>query len=253
MTEPKILFFDIETAPNLGYVWGKWEQNVIDYTNEWYVLCYSAKWLGGKNITNGLPDYPGYKPGSQNDKKIVEDIWSLFNEADIIVAHNGDQFDIKKMNARFLFHKLTPPTPYKTIDTKKVAKRYFSFNSNKLDDLGQHLGLGRKVKHEGFEMWQGCMAGDMPSWRLMKKYNQQDVNLLEKVYLYFRGWISSHPILGMFSNGSVVCPKCGSSKLQARGFAINSTTKYRRFQCRDCGGWGRTTQNLNKDKPLVNA
>ena len=40
---PKILLIDIETAPNLGYIWGKYEQNVIDYKTEWYLLSFCAK------------------------------------------------------------------------------------------------------------------------------------------------------------------------------------------------------------------
>ena len=30
----KVLFFDIETAPNLSYVWGQWQQDVIDHAQE---------------------------------------------------------------------------------------------------------------------------------------------------------------------------------------------------------------------------
>lgn len=244
------LFLDIETSPNLAYVWGMWEQNVIEFEREWYVMCFSAKWENGEHITKGLPDYRGYKKGSEDDEKLVKELWHLLDKADMVVAHNGDQFDLKKINARFSFYNLTPPAPYKTVDTKKVAKRYFGFNSNKLDNLGEHLGLGRKVKHEGFELWKACMAGDSKAWRTMKLYNKQDVVLLEKIYNHFLPWISNHPNAGMFEEGTR-CPKCGGEKLQKRGFALNQTTRYQRVQCQDCGGWGRVGMNLQEIKPVV--
>lgn len=234
----RILLFDIETAPNLGYVWGKWEQDVIEFKNNWYILSFSAKWLGESKVTTkGLCDYKGYKKGSEDDSLLVKDLWNLFDKADIIVAHNGDQFDIKKVNTRFLQHGMKPPSIYKTIDTKKIAKRYFNFDSNKLDDLGQYLSVGRKMKHSGFEIWKGCMSGDKKSWREMLSYNKQDVILLENVYLKLRSWITNHPNLNLFNNTTHNCPTCGSNKLQRRGYARNKVTITQRYQCQGCGGW----------------
>lgn len=232
MIKPKILLFDIETSPNLGYVWGKWEQNVIEFKEEWHILSFSAKWLGGKQVTKGLCDYK-----DKTDKSIVKEIYDLFEEADIIVAHNGDQFDIKKCQQRFSFYRMNPPSPFKTIDTKKIAKKYFSFNSNSLNDLGVTLGFGKKEKHDGFETWLGCMSGNKNSWNIMKKYNAKDVILLEKIYLHFLPWMSNHPNLSQMFG--CVCPKCGSGKLQSRGYARNLSSIFNRFQCKDCGGWGR--------------
>jgi hypothetical protein len=214
---------------NLAYVWGKYEQDVISYEKEWYMLSFCAKWLGGKIITRALCDYAGYTPYSEDDTLLVSDLWELFNEADIIIAHNGDKFDIRKSNTRFIEHGLTPPEPYKTIDTKKVAKKYFGFNSNKLDDLGKRLGVGRKLKHEGFELWLGCLKGDQKAWEKMKRYNKQDVLLLERIYLKLRPWIQNHPYVGGCN--------CGSPKLQKRGIGINKSGRYQRFQCTNCAAW----------------
>lgn len=110
--KPKILFFDIETAPNLGYVWGRYEQNVIEFTSEWYMLAWSAKWKDGKHITKCLADYDGYDPLSENDRLLVTDLHKLLAEADIVIAHNGSRFDIKRSNTRFIEHGLLPPEPY---------------------------------------------------------------------------------------------------------------------------------------------
>lgn len=247
--EPKVLLLDIETSPSLGYVWAKWETNVIEFKEEWFVLSFSAKWLGGKQITRGLCDYDNYENDLHSDVNIIKELWNLFDEADVIIAHNGDQFDIKKIQARFSYYQLPPPTPFKTIDTKKVAKKYFSFNSNSLNDLGVTLGYGKKEKHDGFETWTGCMAGDKAAWKVMKKYNAKDVVLLEKVYLHFLPWISNHPNIGAYV-GKAVCPNCGSVHLQSRGWAITSTCKYKRLQCMDCAKWSRDNVNVQIEKPL---
>lgn len=239
-TKAKILLFDIETSPNLSYVWGKWEQNILSVKENWYMISFCAKWLDKKQILcHSLPDYSGYKKDKTNDHKLVVELWKLFNQADIIIAHNGDEFDIKKANALFLKHGLKPPTPYKTVDTKKVAKKYFRFDSNSLDDLGQYLQLGRKLKHPGFDLWLGCMVGDSSAWNLMVRYNKQDVTLLEKVYLTMLPWMTNHPNLNLLHDTLHSCPNCGSDKLQSRGFVMTRTAKYQRYQCQDCGSWHR--------------
>lgn len=217
---------------NKAYVWGKYEQDVIAYIDEGYLLSWSAKWLDGKQITKGLCDYPKYKSGSPDDELLVKELYSLINEADIVIAHNGDRFDIKKMNTRFIFHGLTPPDPYKTIDTLKIARNNFAFNSNKLDDLGNFLKIGRKVKHPGFDLWLGCERGDQGSWDLMKKYNKQDVLLLEQVYLKLLPWIKNHPTP---KDGKRDCPNCNSSKNHGKGEDIFRGTKVHRYKCLDCG------------------
>lgn len=236
---PKILFLDIETLPNVSYTWGKYEQNVIAFERERCLATFAAKWSDGEVFAKALPDYWSYKPGSYDDKGICADLWKLLDDADVVVAHNGDQFDVRVINARFIVNGLGPPSPYKTVDTKKVAKRAAFFNSNKLDDIGQLLGLGKKIKTD-FDLWLGCIGGNLESWAQMVAYNKQDVLLLESVYKKLLPWAKNHPNLTMLS-ADAVCPKCGSSDVQFRGFAITQTRRYRRFQCRICAGWGRET------------
>jgi len=235
------LLFDIETAPNLGWIWGKYEQNVLDYVNEWYVLCFAAKWLNEKETdVHALPDFHGtWGLDKEDDYEVVNYLWLLLDEADIVIAHNGDQFDIRKINTRFLAHGMNPPSPYRTIDTLKVARRYFKFNSNKLDDLAQYLGIGRKVKTGGFELWKGCMSGDAASWDKMKKYNQVDVKLLEEVYLKLRPWIKNHPTVNM-GEAEMCCPNCGSNNVNRRGFSVTRVSRFQRYRCMGCGAWSRS-------------
>lgn len=244
----KILFYDIETSPNLAYVWGKYDQNVIDFKKEWEMLSFAYKWQGSDKVT--CITRPHFS--DPTDKSLVKALWKLLDEADVVIAHNGDQFDNKKTSARFVAHGITPPSPYQSIDTKKVAKSYFNFNSNSLDDLGRTLGLGRKVKHSGFDMWLGCMAGKKSSWKEMAHYNKQDVVLLEKVYIKMRCWINNHPTASAASPDKPPgCPKCGGSRLKSHGFRHLKTQSYQRYVCKDCGGWCRARKAEKGIKPMI--
>lgn len=239
---PKILLFDIETAPTLAHVWGLWDQNIglnMIHSN-WYVLCWAAKWLGDKHVmTSALPDFKLYKREPENDREVMKALWKLLDEADIVIGQNGDAFDIKKSNARFIQHGMNPPQPYKTVDTLKVAKKYFKFDSNKLDHLGEVLGLGKKMKTGGFDLWKGCLAGDPESWKTMVKYNVQDVNLLEGVYLKMRPWMNNHPNHNLYTDSIWGCPNCGSQNLVKRGFAYTRVSVSRRYCCKGCGAWSQ--------------
>ena len=236
-TDAKILFLDIETAPSLGWVWAKWQTNVIDFQRDWYMLSYAYKWSTDKKVTAvGLTDFPAvFKADLEDDYALVKSLWSLIDAADIIVAHNGDSFDLVKINTRFLVHGLQPPSPYKTVDTLKIARKVFAFDSNKLDDLGHYLNIGRKLPHTGFHLWKGCMYGDLKAWATMLKYNAHDVELLEKAYYKMREWAPSHPNVNQGKPDN--CPRCGSDKVQRRGFSFTALRKKQRYQCLKCSGW----------------
>ncbi len=238
----KILLYDIETSPSLGYYFELYKEgNIVWNEKSWYIMSFSWKWLG-ESTTHvlSLPDFPQYKRDKENDIRLCYELWKLFDEADIVIAHNGNSFDQKKANARFIYHGFTPPSPYKEIDTKLVAKRHFKFDSNKLTDLGKYLGCGQKLETGGFGLWQKCMKGDLDAWKLMCKYNKQDVVLLEQIYLKLRPWMKSHPVTKAFETSNPVCPNCDSGKTQKRGTALCGQSTYKqRYQCRNtvCGAW----------------
>jgi uncharacterized protein YprB with RNaseH-like and TPR domain len=237
-TPAKILFLDIETAPSLGWVWGKWQQNVIDFKKDWYILSYAYKWAHENEIkVIGLIDLPGYKRHAENDKALAKTLWKLLDEADIVIAQNGDGFDVPKINTRFLIHDLQPPSPYKTVDTLKIARKVFAFDSNKLDDLGHYLNIGRKLPHTGFHLWKGCMTGDPEAWKLMKEYNAHDIDLLEKLYYKVRAWDKNHPQVNKGQIANEACPKCSSDHVQKRGFSYTQLRKKQRYQCLNCTTW----------------
>jgi uncharacterized protein YprB with RNaseH-like and TPR domain len=248
LSAPRLAFFDIETAPSLGYYFDKWkENNIIATAKEWYILSFSYKWLGQKRITTkALPDYPLFKRDKENDRELVKDLHRLFDEADILVGHNSDRFDHRKANARFIQHGLKPPSSYKTIDTLKIARKHFKFDSNRLDSLGQSLGVGRKIKHTGTHLWLATMEGKPKAVRIMKRYNARDVELLERVYNKLRGWATTLPNLNLYTNASA-CPTCQSTNIKKRGLHYLKSTVRQRMRCNDCGAqWCGEIINQNR-------
>jgi DNA polymerase III epsilon subunit-like protein len=232
------------------YNWGLYQEisSTKFVKKDWYVLCWSAKWLGSKKVLNSsLIEFKKNK-----EKQVMQKLWDLLDEADIV--HNGVKFDRKKCNARFLIHGFPPPSPYKMVDTLTVARGEFAFTSNRLNDLGQYLQVGKKVDTGGFELWLGCMADDKKCWKKMVKYCDQDVRLLEKVYLKLRPYMRNHPNLGTyFDQEKPMCPKCGCENIIWRGFVYTVTKKKKRFSCKSCGGWSTERKGVNRNVKVVNA
>lgn len=237
MTEPKILLLDIETSPIIGYTWTVYEANVIKVIEPSRVMCVSFKWLND-------PEVVTYDAEDDEEKNLLKFVRDVLDEAEVIVAHNGDQFDIKKLNTRFIRYNIPPPSPFKTVDTLKSAKKFFKFESNSLDNLGGYLDEGRKASTGGFKLWEDCLAGDPEAWQKMRDYNVADVLLLEKVYLRLRPYISNHP--SVVTPNAGVCPSCSSSRTQKRGWYYTSVARKQRYVCLDCRSWSLGAYERNK-------
>jgi DNA polymerase elongation subunit (family B) len=243
MASPKILILDIETSPHMALVWKFWKENISpkQVLENGKMLSFAAKWLDGNEIF--------YQDiSNQDEKSLLVKLFSLLDYADIVVCHNGDKFDLPHIQGRGLVLGLQPPSPYKTIDTLKVAKWEFNFPSNSLEYLANVLELtNKKGGHKdfpGFELWLGVLANNPAAWAEMKIYNIQDIKVLEELYLRFRPWMKRHPNVAIYEETTKpLCPKCGSDHMQSRGFAYTNVYKYRRFQCQSCGGWHRTRFN----------
>lgn len=246
----KILALDIETSPHVVYRWGALSRPdatsidmVIDTTR---IICFAAKWLGSDT---GVYPY-GRRPkkdgtvfygGRLDDhQSMIAAAHDLLDRADVVLHFNGKRFDVPHLNREFLEAGLSPPAPYVQIDLYVVARSKFQFASNRLAHLVTELGLEGKVSHEGFRLWERCMAGDELAWRTMEKYNRRDVTLLEELYAILLPWVDSHPNVALYdAAGGVVCPRCGSDDYQRRGYRFTSAAKYARYQCSACGGYFR--------------
>jgi len=239
----KILVLDIETSPHQGFHWGMWQQNISigQLIESSTVLCWAAKWVGDKKVhfASIMESTP---------KEMIEQVHQLVDEADAIITYNGKRFDMPTLNREFLLHKLPPPSPYKDIDLLQTARSKFKFASNKLDYVAQELGVGMKTSHQGMPLWIECMSRNPKAWKLMKKYNCNDVRLTEEVYLKLRGWIVTSFNHNMHSEKGAVCPACSSTKLQRRGFTTTGSYTYQRYQCTACGKWSKDSKSVRELK-----
>lgn len=222
----KILLLDIETAPNLAYVWGLWDQNIIidNIVESGYTMCWAAKWLGEPAKNMHFESILG-----QSRAEMLIPIYDLLDEADVVVHYNGKKFDMPNLNKEFVKQEWTPPSPYKQLDLLSTVRRQFKFPSNKLDFVCRELGLGQKHHHKGMKLWHECMAGDEKAWKTMKTYNKQDVVLLEQLYNRLLPWIDDHP--NRSTSGEINCPICGSYDFQHRGPYHAKTRSYQRYRC----------------------
>lgn len=224
-------------------MWGLWQQNVsIDkIVNSGYVLCWSAKWYGEREVIfDSIPQ--------SGAAKMLRNIYRLLDKADVVIHYNGTSFDIPTLNKEFVLKGMKPPTPYKQLDLINTVRKQFRFPSNKLDYVVQTLGLGGKHRHDGFQMWIDCMKGDRAAWKVMEKYNRMDVTILEALYDRLKPWITTHPNHGAITDVSC-CPNCGSLDFHRRGEQVAKVYRYQRYQCLACGSWFRGTRSIRAVRP----
>lgn len=247
--QPKTLITDIETAPIRAFVWRCFKENIgfNQIANDWHMLSFCAKWLHKPDV---LYYDQSKRRNYEDDRVLLGRMHKLLTEADIVVAHNGKKFDMRKINARLIMNGYRPPAPYKVVDTLLEARKAFGFTSNRLAALTKQL-VPDTVKDDhkefpGFELWDECLKRNPRAWAVMREYNIQDVLSLEALYLKLRPWMEGHPNVGAYlENDKPTCPKCGSTNMRRQGYRMTQVGKYSRFQCTDCGGWarGRLTEN----------
>lgn len=245
MQELNVVLFDIETAPMTVYAWGRRDVNIAlnQVKKDWHLLAFAAKKLGAPASSVVYHDQSKEKEIS-NDKALLEKIWNILDEADVVITHNGRKFDSRKLNARFILNEMNPPSPYKHFDTLSVVRNVADFTSSSLEYLTDKLCVKyKKQKHDkypGMALWNACLAGDKNVWKEMKRYNIYDVLSLEEFYMKIRAWAPKNsPSMYLPFNTKDVdgCKRCGSGHMQSRGFHYYVNSKTRRFQCMDCMTW----------------
>jgi len=222
----------------------KQQDGYIPDTNiltERHLICAAWKEQGAHPIhsVSLLSDPRRFKKNPHDDTHVIHTLHAMLSQADVLIAHNGDDFDLKLVKGRMLIHGLSPLPPIPSIDTLKVVRSQFLLNANNLGYLGQLLNLGKKQPNTP-GLWLRVLQGDAKAIREMVSYNKQDVALLEKVFLKLQPYVPNHMSRHLF--GDIGCPRCGSLHITSQGkrYAISRT--YQRYQCQDCGGWFRDTK-----------
>jgi len=244
---PKILLFDVETSFYHFVGWGTYKQFIQHYqiTKHQYIISWAAKWLYDDNVQSDVVTPEESK--NRDDGRILKSIWKLLDEADIVIGHNGDRFDLRKLRWRFLSKDMQPPSPFRVIDTLKVARREFFAPSYKQDFLTKYFKLKNKLPTE-FQLWIDCEEGIPERLKEMVKYNRHDVIGLEQVYLKLRPYIHNHPNLGVLMDKDV-CPNCGADDIiETDAEYITSANKFPVYRCNSCKTpYIRHKKNSNED------
>lgn len=230
-----VLYVDCETFPIEAYTWGLWNQNVSlnQIKKPTQMASFAAKWRGERRTRFHSLHHDG-------KDQMIQALWDLLDQAQVVVTWNGDKFDLKHFNREFIEAGLTPPSPFKSLDLLKTARGQFYFPSNKLDYVLGALGLEHKVSHEGFGLWTKCMAGDEKAWAKMARYNKRDVTALEEIHNRLMPYIKRGPHMGLLDGREEdSCGNCSGVNLQRRGFAYTPLGVYRQLRCNDCGSWSR--------------
>jgi uncharacterized protein YprB with RNaseH-like and TPR domain len=234
MNKIKRLFFDIETSPNIGFFWSAGYKINISHDSiikERAIICICYKWADDDKIYSLSWD------DNQDDKKLLEKFIQIANEADELVGHNGDKFDLPWIRTRCLYHKIDMFPNYTTTDTLKHARSRFRFNSNKLDYIAKFLNIGEKI-HTSYDLWKNIVLHKNPeSLKEMIEYCKQDVKLLEQVYNILSPYIPAkthHGIILGYDKTS--CPECGNEdmKFSKKRVTVAGTPRYQ-LKCTSCG------------------
>lgn len=246
---PKIVFWDIETTHNLVAKFNLSEEYIQheNIVQERYIVCASWKEQGGRvQAVSTLDDPKLYKKDPHNDSHVVKALHGMLTSADVIVAHNGDNYDIKFTEGRMLFWGLDPLPPILKLDTLQIARSKFLLNSNRLDYLARYLGIGHK-KPTKSGLWLRVLKGDKDAVREMVEYNKHDVVLLEKVFERLSPYMSNYVNRQLFGQEEG-CPRCGSLETPIKTIHRSLTQAYERYQCRACRGWFRDRKALKTVK-----
>lgn len=252
-SKPRILILDIETSPLVTYTWGTFDQNIAlnQIKSDWHLLSFAAKWLDDPPNKIMYADQSKVKD-VQNDKELLKKLWVLLDQCDIVLGQNVKRFDVKKINARFLMHGMTPPSSYRIIDTLTIAKKNFALTSNKLEFLSKLNKKYQKLSHAkfaGFKLWSECLNGNKEAWKEMKKYNCYDVLATEEIYKRLAPWDNTINFDVYNTDDLNHTCSCGSQEFKLNGLAYTSTGQYQRYVCKKCGKESRGKTNLlSKEK-----
>lgn len=245
MEKARILTYDIETS-NLEADFGS-------------MLSFGYKWLGdpkraAKVIsiadTNGICRHCKRVNDPANDKLLLVEAGKIISQADGVVTWYGKGFDERFLRTRYLHHRIPPLPPVNHIDGWFTARYKLKLHSNRLASVQTFLGLPDSKTPVSPDQWQRARNGDLDGLKYVVEHNRLDVIVLEDAYKLLLPYISQHLNFNHFSGGVQVCTHCGSHRLQYDGNYYAPTRGYRKFQCLDCGKWGKDSKAIIKSSKV---
>lgn len=261
-TGPRILHLDIETSLMQVWTFGLHNQylTIDDIIEDWNILSFCAKWHGtGPAIYQSLRK----QRNPVNDFGLCKSLHRMLSEADIVVAHNGKRFDMKKIRSRMSHNRMPPIPDVRIIDTLLEIRRVFGHTSNKLAYITANFGADgmRKNSHGKFpgkKLWIACQTGNQQAWDEMEVYNIPDVLSMEAAFVDLRPWFQGAQNLAVFQepHDGMTCPNCGGHDHKKKGLRYTQVGQYQRYQCttvdpitgNECGAWFRGKEQLLSKK-----
>lgn len=249
---PRILIYDIETAPIIGQLWSLWQEGIglVQMQQDWYIMSFAAKWLGEDEV---FYYDQSESENMEDDTELLAKLWNLLNEADIVIGQNVKRFDTKKVNARFVLNGFPKPSHYRQIDTMIIAKQQFGFTSNKLEYMTDKLcPEHKKSKHKqfpGHELWSECLKGNPEAWDEMREYNIDDIHATEALYNVLCSWDNKLPNFDVY-----VDELLDMSVWEPNGFVYSQFGKYKAYRNKETGVQRRSRVNelsIDKRKQLL--
>lgn len=205
------------------------------------VICFAWKWLGDNEVHFSSEWDDGHR-------EMIERARGVLDECDYLIGWNSKSFDVKHLRAEMAEYGMMPPSPHRDIDLMREAKRHFAFLSNRMSYVAELLDCDGKLDTGGASLWRALRFGEgeklADARRLMREYNERDVELTEELWLALRPWCGgvNLPLFDDCDDDDDFVPRCsncGSTSIHYRGTASTLTRLYRRFCCQDCGRWGR--------------
>ena len=240
---PKILFIDIETSYATGWFWRPGYNLNITYDQiltEPAIICVCYKYNDSGKVYSLSWD-------KGDDKELCKEFHRILNTADIVVGHNGDKFDIPWLKTRMLFHGISNMPEIQSIDTLKIARSKFKFNSNRLDYLGKFFGFGGKKDTGGIDLWHDIIQHNSNiALKKMISYCCRDVILLEKVFKKLNPYTKPKTNVAAFKQKRKVdCPECGSDNCTSMGNRYTiAGGHYKRMKCNSCHKWFQVSNKV---------
>lgn len=251
---PKILTVDIETSPMQSWHFGTRNINITlpQIKEPSRMICWAAKWLGEKKVLFRSEYHDG-------QWQMLEHLWHLLDEADVVVGYNSDKFDLRKIRREFRLMNqqrvavgmpsLGDPSPPVSVDLYKVIKKAEDWDSHKLAWITEQLELSGKLDNSGWPLWVACVDPDIDddtkrkAWALMRRYNKRDVVTTEELFIEYRP-LCNIPNLALWGDAPVLtedgrppCPSCKSHHVTRQGYKRTKVRRYPQYKCEDCGRW----------------
>ena len=235
--KPKVLFYDIETLPNISAHFGNWNENLPhkQRIQESCLLSHSWCWGDDGEIHGSI--LTPTEAINHDDERLVLELWSLLDNADIVIGHNISRYDNKKANAYFIKYGLPPVSPFKSIDTLSIAKRKFKFEFNSLAYLAKYLGVTDKVENDGMPLWIDCHLGKQEALNTMLRYNIGDVKTQREVYNILKSYDNNGVNMSLYDSAECLkCVSCGSHNVSmlTNKLVYTPSNKYLAYRCSDC-------------------